>query len=642
MAREDINLELENLLKLMKIEKDEDLFEYKTKMLGTSLKERVNQGICWYPVKLEKTQFDAGERLIVKISRSKDNKHSHLFQSGKLISLFSTANGNTEGSETVNGVVNQVKDYEMLISLNSDDFPDWLDDGKLGVQLLFDENSYKEMEIAIKYLITTKDERINYLKNVLLGTVEAQFTESFEIKNPYLNQSQNQALNLVQNALDVAIIHGPPGTGKTTTLIQTILQTLKFETQVLVCAPSNAAIDLIVEKLSEQGVNVLRIGHPARVTQQVLSTTLDARITQHLSYKDLKTIRKQSEEYRKLALKYKRNFGPEEREQRKLLLQEARKLNDEAKRLIYYITDDIIAKTRVIATTMVSASNYNINGLRFKTVFIDEAAQGLEAATWIPILKAERVIFAGDHCQLPPTIKSFNAAKQGLEKTLFEKAIQRNKADVMLNEQYRMNSKIMEFSNRYFYNNNLIANIYVANWKIFENDLPVEFIDTAGCGFFEQVDEETHSTYNLEEVELLKKHITQYIDELEHNGIFDDVTDIGIVSPYKAQVKLLQEAIFENSELTDNAKSKIAVNTIDSFQGQERDIVYISLVRSNEKGEIGFLSDTRRMNVAMTRARKKLVIIGDSSTITSHKFYDKFFDYINEIEAYKSGFEYVY
>ncbi len=641
-THKEIDLELEKLLSLMKIERDTDLSEYKAKMFGRSLIERRQDGVCWYPVKLEKTLYDAGERLIVKISRNREHKHLHLFQNGKLISLFSTADQNTESEETITGVVNQVRDNEMTISINGDDFPDWIEDGKLGVQLLFDENSYKEMETAIKNLLSTKEERITFLKRVILGDEQARFNENSLIKNHYLNESQNRALNLVNNAVDLAIIHGPPGTGKTTTLIQTILHTLKNQTQVLVTAPSNAATDLLVEKLVEQGVSVLRIGHPARVNETVMNTTLDARITQHLSYKDLKTIRKKSEELHKMALKYKRNYGPEEREQRRLLLQEARKMNDEAKRLINYITDDIINKSRVIATTMVSVSNQILKTKTFDTVFIDEAAQGLEAATWIAILKAKRVILAGDHCQLPPTVKSLEAAKQGLERTLFEKAIQRNDAaDVMLQEQYRMHKNIMEFSNRFFYNSQLLAHNSIAELKFFEEDNPLEFIDTAGCGYFEQTEIETHSTYNKEETQILCKHLILYIDELEHRGIFEDVNNIGIISPYKSQVKILQE-IIANAEITLTARQKISINTVDSFQGQERDIIYISLVRSNEKAEIGFLADTRRMNVAMTRAKRKLVIFGDSATITSHKFYDNFIDYINEINCYKTAYEYIY
>jgi len=459
---------------------------------------------------------------------------------------------------------------------------------------------------------------------------------------PWLNNSQNDALNLVLSALDVAIIHGPPGTGKTTTLIQAILQTLKNERQILVCAPSNAAVDLIVEKLDSQGVNVVRIGHPARITEQILSKTIDARITQHHYYKDLKSARKQSQEYFHMAKKYKRNFGQEEREQRKLLFAEAHKLKDEAAQLEFFITGDIIENAQVIACTLVGASNMSIKGKRFKTVFIDEAAQALEPACWIPIIKGDRVIFAGDHHQLPPTIKSLEAAKNGLEITLFEKAIKRNNADCMLKEQYRMNMKIMNFSSNFFYKNELFANSKVANWTIFPGDMPIEFIDTAGCGFYEQINGESRSSFNPEEADLLVKHLTKYINLLDFNGSLEKVVNIGIISPYSAQTFQLRTLIFESELFSKEICSKISINTVDSFQGQERDIVYISLVRSNEKSEIGFLSDIRRMNVAITRAKKKLVVIGDSSTICKNIFYQQFVDYVTDIEAYKSGFEYLY
>ncbi len=639
MAKKDIQEEIKHLLALLKKEKEEDLLTYKRKMTGTSLKERRTQGVCWYPVQLERTKFDSGDRLLVKISRSPEHKDAHLFQSGKLVSLFSNAGKNHENSEVANGVINQVKEHEMLMTLNSDDVPEWIYDGNLGVQLLFDESAYREMEYALKSLIKTKDERINQLKEILLGGQEARF----DIRSPAslsgLNPSQNEALNLIRNAQDVAIIHGPPGTGKTTTLVQAILYKLQEERQVLVCAPSNAAVDLFVEKLDKEGVDVVRIGHPARVTQNILSNTLDAKIARHSDYKELKSLRKRAEEYRNMGKKYKRHFGPSEREQRRMLLAEASKLKDEAEHLEFYIVNGILSSAQVIASTLVGANNYQLKGMRFETVFMDEAAQALEPAAWIPILKSDKVIFAGDHFQLPPTIKSFEAAKNGLEVTLFEKAIKRNKADVMLREQYRMHTDIMTFSSRYFYKDRLFPNESVAQWKIFDLDQPVEFIDTAGTAYFEQIDPETRSSFNREEALLLFRHFQGYIKHIKSMEKLDNIQNIGIISPYKAQVNLLREIYEGQFSEEDPIFTKVAINTVDSFQGQERDIIYIGLVRSNEKGEIGFLADTRRMNVAMTRAKKKLVVIGDSSTIGQNDFYEKFLDYIQEIGAYRSAFE---
>ena len=636
-----IQEELQNLLTLLKIEKEEDLLQYSQRMQSASPVQRRKEGVCWYPVILERTAYDAGERLLVKILRPKEHKESHLFQSGKLVSLFSNQ-GNDFDEESASGVVNYVREHEMLITLNSDEVPEWIHRGKLGVQLLFDENSYREMESALKYLIKTEDERLQQLKHILLGETEAVFDNKNHIELKELNQSQNEALNLVLNARDIAIVHGPPGTGKTTTLVGAISETLKEEKQVLVCAPSNSAIDLLAEKLGNAGINVLRIGHPARVTQEILGQTLDYRITQHSSYRDLKAVRRQADEYRNMGHKYKRNFGTREREQRKLLLTEAKKLREEAEHLAFYITTDILSKAQVIATTLVGAANYVLKGMRFPTVFIDEASQALEPATWIPVLKSGRIVLAGDHWQLPPTVKSIDAARAGLSETLFEKAVKRNKADKMLNEQYRMNTIIMDFSNRYFYKNELRANRRVSDWKILEDDRVMEFIDTAGCGFFEQTEEETRSSFNPEEAGLIRTHLVNYMQKVENNGKLESVTDIGIISPYKAQVTVLQEMILESKIFSDEINDKITINTVDSFQGQERDIIYISLVRSNDKGEIGFLSDERRMNVAMTRARKKLVIVGDSATICSHPFYDRLFNHVNETGNYRSAYELLY
>lgn len=636
MTHNEIEEELKKLQTLLKQEKDEELKQYKAKLNSSSFQELRKNGLCWYPVKIEKTGFNSGERLIVHVTRPKEHRESHQFQSGKPVSLFSNAPG-TDEEDCINGVVNHVKEQEMLITLYSNELPNWIYDGYLGVKLLFDEVTYREMEQTIAFLLKTEDKRINYLKSVLLGNAEAKFTlENTPEKVPALNEKQNEALNLVKQASDIAIIHGPPGTGKTTTVVEAILQVLKEEKQVLVCAPSNAAVDLLVEKLSEKQIEVLRIGNPARVTEEQLNKTLDAGIANHKYYKELKTLKRKADEFRNLARKYKRNFGPAEREQRRILFEEAGKLRKESEKLELFISNDIISKAQVIASTLIGANNFVLKEIKFRTAFVDEAAQALEPASWIPVLKAERIIFAGDHCQLPPTIKSVDAANAGLNITLFEKAIKRNKADIMLTEQYRMNNQIMEFSSRFFYDSQLIANNSVTDSKIFPDDMPVEFIDTAGAGFFEQVDAETFSTYNQEECDLLIRHFTQYINQLEAMNLLKDITNIGIISPYKAQVLLLQEKITQ-----EEFEGRLSINTVDSFQGQERDIIYISLVRSNEKGEIGFLSDIRRMNVAMTRARKKLVIIGDSSTFCNQPFYDKLFEYMNEIGAYRSAFEFM-
>ena len=638
MSQSQIQEELKNLVQLLAREKEEDLEQYRKKMLGTSLKERRSQGVCWYPVHLGRTKFDAGERLIVKVSRPPEHTDAHLFQSGKLVSLFSSAGGMGDYDDQVSGVVNNVTKQDMLITLNADDLPQWIHHGQLGVQLLFDENAYREMDKTLSTLIKTKEERLVQLKQILLGDRTASFDQNSVVPDLGLNVSQNEALALVHNAQDVAIIHGPPGTGKTTTLVQAIMETLKTEQQVMVCAPSNADVDLLAEKLGEQKIEVLRIGHPARVNEEILSKTLDAKIAHHRDFKDLKDMRKKADELFSLASKYKRSYGSAERTQRRAIKAEAHKLKDDAKLLEFYIVNDIMVKTQVIACTLVGANNSTLKGMTFQTVFIDEAAQALEPASWIPILKSHRVIFAGDHCQLPPTIKSFEAAKEGLEVTLFEKAIQRNKADVMLQEQYRMNEKIMGFSSRFFYKDELMANEFVKNWKIYPEDQEVEFVDTVGTGFYEAVDKETRSSFNEEEADLLIKHLRQYLEQLDTMGKVDEVGNIGIISPYKAQTTLIAEKLNE-AGMEPEIQEKINVNTVDSFQGQERDVVYISLVRSNEKGEIGFLSDTRRMNVAITRAKKKLVVIGDSGTIGQHPFYEQFLDYINEMEAYRSAFE---
>lgn len=625
------------LIKLLSLEKKEDLEQYQNKMQSTSYKERRCKGVLWYPCDVEERNFDAGSRLIINVRKPKEHNFNHGFSSGKLVDVFSAG----DEIQSIKGVVNKVKDDRMFITINSDEFPKWIEYGKLGIQLLFDDRSYKEMNWALNELVKTESKRLIELQNKILGFAKPYFLEKKYSGLTYLNKSQHNAVSNILSAQDFAIIHGPPGTGKTTTLVESIQATLKNESQVLVCAPSNAAVDLLTEKLIQQGISVVRIGHPARVDNEILNQTLESKVALHQGFKLYKDLRKRAEEYFHLAGKWKRNFGHAEREQKKIFITEARNLKKEAERTYSEIVEDVLFSTRVIACTLVGVNHPRLRGLKFTTCFIDEAGQALEPASWIPIIKSNRVVFAGDHLQLPPTVKSYEAGEKGLKKTLFEKAIRENKADILLNEQYRMHSQIMAFSSKEFYEGILKANENNANQKVFPNDHPVEFLDTAGTGFFESQHPDTKSSFNTEEADLVFKHLETYKAQVLEVG-YDLPESIGVISPYKAQVELLRKLVDE-SNFDESFKKIITVNTIDGFQGQERDMIYISMVRSNETGEIGFLSDERRMNVALTRAKRKLVVIGDSGTIASKsRFYNRFLDFINEIEAYRSAFEFIY
>lgn len=635
-----IQEELKFTLQLLKKEWAEDLEQYRLKTLSASLADKKKEGICWYPVQVIKTKVGMGERLILEVERAESGQ-SHSFQSGKSISLFSNF---AEGkAPRVNGVVNFVRKNTMTITLMGNEWPDWIHDGKLGVDLHFDEASYREMDFAMNSVIKAESGRLGQLREVLLGERQAAFSnDSGQGNIESLNDSQNESVRKVLNAQDVAIVHGPPGTGKTTTIVAAIREVLKQHSQVLVCAPSNAAVDLLVEKLTTSGVSTLRIGHPARVDDQILEQTLDAKIAAHNSYKDLKKLRKAVEEYRRMGRKYKRNFGHAEREQRRRLMAEASKAKDAASHLEDYILFDVFQQSQVIASTLVGANNPVLKGMKFPVAFVDEAGQGLEPATWIPVMKAEKIIMAGDHCQLPPTIKSYEASQEGLSETLFEKVIKRQRAaSSMLKLQYRMPEMIMKFSSKYFYDEALEAAENTLEHALGEEEPVVEFIDTAGSGFAEHLEKDSLSKLNTEEARFSLGMIEKLIERLGIEAFKTSAYTFGIISPYKAQVKKLTELLEEGEgfgqlrELRDN----ISIGTIDGFQGQERDVILISLVRSNEQGEIGFLADTRRMNVALTRAKRKLIVVGDSATLSAHPFYQQYLDFVTENGFYKSIYE---
>jgi len=630
---------LKHTFKLLQLERQADLEQYRQKVLMRSLSQRVKEGVTWYPVRLLRDYIGTGERVMIEIEKTNSIDQPHSFQSGKVVSFFSNASGKPE-KQHANGVINYVRDNMMTITLNGDDLPDWIEDGSLGVDVMFDEMSYREMEYSLKKVIEAEENRVAELREILLGekasSAKLQDTSNLQPVTTLLNDSQMAALQKISRAADVAFIHGPPGTGKTTTIVEAIRFTVKEERQVLVCAPSNAAIDLLVDKLSQQGLKVLRIGHPARVTEQSLSKTMDAQIAEHPHFNELRMLRRRMEQVRHQAGQYKRNFGYAEKEQRRSLREEAKSLKADADMLEFYIINDLLNNTEAVCCTLVGSSHPVLRGRKFTTVFIDEAAQALEPACWIPLLKSQRVVFAGDHCQLPPTIKSQEAAKQGLAKTLFEKGIEKYpELASMLQVQYRMHESIMEFPSKYFYKDKLVAHESVKHELLRPYEQPIEFIDTAGSGYSEKQDSETLSRYNQGEAELLVQQVEKLVESIGSSAWLDEGITMGIITPYSAQVDKLQH-LAEGSSILEPLHRLISINTVDAFQGQERDVIAISFVRSNEKSEVGFLADIRRTNVAMTRARKKLILIGDSATLGANEFYSELIEFLQQKGFYKS------
>jgi ATP-dependent RNA/DNA helicase IGHMBP2 len=625
-----------DLLQLLRTEREEDRNAYLKLTQSTSVADRRSAGITWYPIAIRGSEPGRGDYLTVEVERTTHKELSHQFRFGVPAVLFSNHDA---GADRVEGTIAYQGGDRLKITLFADELPDWARDGKLGVELLFDNNSYDEMQNALKQASALIDKPEGRLIRVLTGQAEPTFHTDRVDHNPLssLNTSQKAAAQQILAANELAIVHGPPGTGKTTTIVQAIKNLIKQNhKQILVVAPSNTAVDLLSEKLATEGLNVLRIGNPARVSEKLTELTLDSKMGTHIYAKDIKQLKKQASGYKNMAHQYKRSFGRAERDQRKALFDEAHRMIKDAGKIEQFIIDDLVAKAQVVTATLVGANHYTIRDVKFDTVVIDEAGQALEPACWIPILKAEKLIMAGDHFQLAPTIKSDTAARNGLATTLLEKcALMHPSAVTLLEEQYRMNEAIMGFSSREFYGNRLIANASVASRLLFDGDVPMSFVDTAGCGFDEKLDG-TSST-NPEEGVFLFKHLTQLAEQLESLGTV--FPSIAIISPYKSQIRVLKE-LFEASPLLAHA-DKISMNTIDSFQGQERDVVYISMTRSNAEGSIGFLSDIRRMNVAMTRARKKLVVIGDSATITRLPFYADLVKYAEQIGGYQSVWEYI-
>lgn len=626
------------LLELLKIEREEDKELYRQLTESTSTAQRRAAGLTWYPIAIRDSEMTRGDYLTIELERTTNQEIHHQFRFGAAATLFSNHDAS---NDRVDGTITHISANSMRLTLKTDELPEWSRNGKLGVDLLFDDNSYDEMQSACKLAIQLAEKTgENELIRILTGEKPPVFDQPPPSTPSSLNPSQQSAVDKILGARQLAIVHGPPGTGKTTTLVQAIKALIAQDgNQILVVAPSNAAVDLLSEKLADQGLNVLRVGNPARVSERLSALTLDSKVSEHAATREIKKLKKQASEYRNLAHKYKRNFGKSERDQRKALFDEARKIMKEVENTEQFIIGDLLAKAQIITATLVGANHYSVRHLRYHTVVIDEAGQALEPACWIPILKARKLVLAGDPNQLPPTVKSIEAARAGLNQTLLEKAIRLHpEAVTLLEEQYRMHATIMGYSSRVFYSDRLQAHPSVAGHLVMDEDRPLLFIDTAGRGF-EEVSDGT-STTNPEEAAFLIKHLRNLVEHLATKYTVENFPTIAVISPYKQQVQQLKE-LSQHSATLKAYGDKISVNTIDSFQGQERDIVYISMTRSNTENNIGFLSDTRRMNVAMTRARKKLVVIGDSATLSQLEFYAAFITYAEERDAYQSAWEFV-
>ena len=630
---------------------EKEAFRKLTEQMG--MQRKVKRGDAWFPLQVGKSFYNSLNQTAIEVFRTSDQDIEHNFEFGRPVMFF-----RSEGSEELKyfsftGTVSYVDGDRMVVTVP--DSAPLLElqqsTDPIGVQLSFDETSYKLMFEALDRVMKAKNNRLAYLRDLFYSHQKAGRFSFEPMKFPWLNPTQERAVNEVLWAKDVAIVHGPPGTGKTTTLVEAINETLMRESQVLVCAQSNMAVDWISEKLVDRGINVLRIGNPTRVNDKMLGFTYERRFESHADYPQLWAIRKAIRELRKNRKKGSENYH-----------QKMDRLKSRAAEIELRINAELFGEARVIACTLVGSAHHLLEGMKFGTLFIDEAAQALEAACWIPMRRASRVILAGDHCQLPPTVKSIAALRAGLGKTLMER-IAENKPEVvtLLKIQYRMNDEIMRFSSDWFYGGKVESAPQIKYRSVLDYDHPITWIDTSNeenqitiegedapedsastassvsaanqnsdLNFKEQFVGESFGRINKAEAELTLLTLAEYFTKIDKQRVLEERIDVGIISPYRAQVQYLKKLI-KKYEFFKPYRRLISVNTVDGFQGQERDVILISLVRSNDEGQIGFLKDLRRMNVAMTRARMKLIILGNKDTMTKHPFYKKLWEYVEAI-----------
>lgn len=622
-----------NLLDGIEAERAQEEAYYRSMTQTKKISDRVESGIVWYPIEIQKKHYTVGELVEIEVERTKHSKQAHKFKSGMGCELFIQSSKD----ERFKGVVSYIRRNKMGIIFNGSVFdkssiPDM---GNMGIELVYDERPYKVMREAIETVIKSNEPHITTLRdgigNNSLDNEHYNAGFNYSIP-PEINASQKTAIEQCLRASNVAIIHGPPGTGKTTTICALARTLIQKERKILICAPSNSAVDLLARKLDEAGLNVLRLGNVSRIGDSIAHLSIEEKASNHKDWSHIKKVKIEAEEARRQAGSYKRRFGAQQARDRKEMYKESRELRKWARDLEDRLTQQILEDSQIIATTLVGVSNKMLSDLSVETVIIDEASQSMEPETWNAILKARRVILAGDHLQLPPTVKSKLAEEKGLSTTLLDLLANSIRYTHRLGVQYRMNDTILGFPNKAFYNGKLISHESNRNRTIENDQAPLTWIDTSGCGFDEEQNPENKSKWNKGEFFILQEHL------MANKNIITPDLSIGIISPYSQQVRYIRSQI-EEEEAFRNLD--VEVNSIDGFQGQEKDIIYLSLVRSNDMGQIGFLSDQRRLNVAITRAKKKLIIIGDIATVSSDSTFLNLIEYIENQGHYQSAWEYM-
>ena len=612
---------LQRLAELLRLEMAYERETHARTLASNHYGSTIHEPDCRYPVTLGNSSYNALDQLVLPISYDvADDETDTDFEPGKPVSFFFLADDGSALRELpIQGYIEHADVGSLTVSIPTraafQSLRAHADSRLLGIRLCIDTTSYRVMLDALSSAMRSTDERFIRLRDTLIGPRQPSFRSLPRLSFPWLNASQQDAVQRVVEAQEVAIVHGPPGTGKTTTLVEAIIETLQRETQVLVCAPSNAAVDWISQQLSLRGVPVLRIGNPLRMSSEMLDCSYERRYADHPDYAELWSIRR--------ALREGAGGEGKSRERQARLA----RMRSRATELEIRIQQDLFDQARVISCTLIGSAYRILERRRFSTLFIDEAAQALEPACWAAILKADRVVFSGDHHQLPPTIKCVEAARGGLDRTLMQKVANAKPRCVsLLTVQYRMNRTIMEFPSRWFYHGRLTAAPEVADRLVSPIDSPITWFDTSQCHFGER-QSRTLSRSNSEEARLLVHTLRDYVEMVGLRRIQDDRIDFGIISPYRAQVRLIRR-LLKWQKFFRSLRQLITVNSVDGFQGQERDVIIISMVRDNDQGTIGFLNDLRRMNVAITRARMKLIILGNADTLSRHRFYAQFIEHV--------------